>query len=105
MVEIEIGVLNQQCLDRRIADRETLFREVANWQRRRNAQGARVRWMFDVNRAREKLCRAYPAGYCSGSSLVTTTFSAPSATIWRAMASTCTSPPMGWPPVIATASL
>ena len=61
MVEIEIGVLNQQCLDRRIPDRETLRREVAHWQRRRNAQGARVQWMFDVCRAREKLGRAYPA--------------------------------------------
>ena len=61
MVEIEIGVLNQQCLDRRIPDRETLCREVAHWQRRRNVQGARVQWMFDVCRAREKLGRVYPA--------------------------------------------
>ena len=60
MVEIEIGVLNQQCLDRRIPDRETLRNEVAHWQRRRNAQGARVEWMFDVCRAREKLHRVYP---------------------------------------------
>ena len=60
MVEIEIGVSNQQCLDRRIADRDTLRCEVAHWQRRSNAQGARNEWMFDVCRAREKLCRAYP---------------------------------------------
>ena len=59
-VEIELGVLNQQCLDRRIPDRETLRREVAHWQRRRNAQGARVKWMFDVHCARETLCRVYP---------------------------------------------
>ena len=60
MVEIEIGVLNQQCLNRRIAERETLRLEVAHWQCRRNAQGARVKWMFDVRRAREKLRRVYP---------------------------------------------
>ena len=60
LVEIEIGVLNQQCLDRRIPDRETLCREVAHWQRRRNAKGARVKWMFDVDRTREKLGRVYP---------------------------------------------
>ena len=61
MVEIEIGVLGQQCLDRRIADRETLQREVAYWERRRNAEGARVEWLFDVRRAREKLGRVYPS--------------------------------------------
>ena len=64
-VEIEIGVLSQQCLDRRIAERDTLRREAAQWQRRRNAQGARVEWMFDVCRAREKLHHAYPAPACA----------------------------------------
>ena len=61
MVEDEIGVLSQQCPDRRIPDRETLQREVAHWERRRNAEGARVEWMFDVRRAREKLGRVYPS--------------------------------------------
>lgn len=60
MVEIEIGVLVRQCLDRRIASREILEREIAAWQRRRNAAGARVRWMFGIEQAREKLGRAYP---------------------------------------------
>ena len=40
MVEFEIGVLVKQCLDRRIADPDTLRRELASWQRRRNAEGA-----------------------------------------------------------------
>ncbi len=60
MVEIEIGVLSKQCLDRRIGDRDTLRREVAHWQRRRNAEGARVEWLFDIHRARKKLGRLYP---------------------------------------------
>ncbi len=60
MVEIEIGVLVSQCLDRRIPDRDTLAREIAAWECQRNASGARVKWMFDVSRAREKLGRAYP---------------------------------------------
>jgi len=60
MVEIEIGVLVRQCLDRRIPDRETLSSEVAYWERTRNAEGARVRWLFDVSRARDKLRHAYP---------------------------------------------
>jgi hypothetical protein len=60
MVEIEIGVLRSQCLDRRIAERERLEAEVAAWQRRRNAEGARVAWMFTTERAREKMGHAYP---------------------------------------------
>ena len=60
MVEIEIGVLARQCLDRRIPDRATLMREVAAWEQRRNASGARIRWFFDVDRARQKLGRSYP---------------------------------------------
>jgi hypothetical protein len=60
MVEIEIGVLRSQCLDRRIAERERLEAEIAAWQRRRNAQGARITWMFTTDRAREKMGHAYP---------------------------------------------
>ncbi|MDO9021127.1 MAG: IS630 family transposase [Deltaproteobacteria bacterium] len=59
MVEIEIGVLKRQCLDRRIADRESLVREIAAWEQARNAVGARIRWMFTTERAREKLGRVY----------------------------------------------
>jgi transposase len=60
MVEIEIGVLKGQCLDRRIDDRVELEREIAAWQRRRNAAGARVKWMFTTEKARAKMGRAYP---------------------------------------------
>ena len=59
-VEIEIGVLRTRCLDRRIADRVTLEREIALWARQRNASKARVRWLFDVEQARRKLALAYP---------------------------------------------
>jgi hypothetical protein len=40
-VEVEIGVLRGQCLDRRIGEREPLIAEVEAWQRQRNASGAR----------------------------------------------------------------
>jgi len=60
MVEIEIGVLKSQCLSRRIADRPTLGREIAAWERTRNAEGARIRWMFTVDKARSKMRRSYP---------------------------------------------
>jgi len=61
MVEIEIGVLKSQCLDRRIGDKPTLVDEIAAWERARNASGARVRWMFTVAKARDKMRRIYPA--------------------------------------------
>jgi transposase len=60
MVEIEIGVMVSQCLDRRIPDKATLVAQVASWERRRNAEKARINWMFTVDRARVKLRRAYP---------------------------------------------
>jgi transposase len=60
MVEIEIGVMKKQCLDRRIATREELEHEIGVWQRARNDQRARVQWLFTVNKARQKMKRAYP---------------------------------------------
>ncbi len=60
MVEIEIGVLRSQCLDRRIGERDRLEAEIAVWERQRNAAGARIKWMFSTERARAKLARAYP---------------------------------------------
>ena len=60
MVEIEIGVMVQQCLDRRIPNKDTLVAEVGRWERRRNAEGAKIKWLFTVDRARQKMGRAYP---------------------------------------------
>ena len=60
MVEIEIGVLRSQCLDRRIATKERLVSEIAAWERQRNASGARIKWMFTTEKARAKMGRAYP---------------------------------------------
>jgi transposase len=60
MAEIEIGALRRQCLDRRIDNRRRLEREIAAWERERNAAGARIRWMFTTETARTKMGRAYP---------------------------------------------
>lgn len=61
MVEIEIGVLKKECLDRRIAEKATLISELAAWQRARNSGRQKIRWMFTVEKARAKMGRAYPA--------------------------------------------
>ena len=60
MVEIEIGVLHGQCLNRRISDPKRLRSEIAAWQRSRNAAKARIKWMFTTDKARDKMGRAYP---------------------------------------------
>jgi hypothetical protein len=61
MAEIELAVLTEQCLDRRLADRATLEREVAAWQAARNADGRGVDWRFTTEDARIKLKHLYPA--------------------------------------------
>jgi DDE superfamily endonuclease len=61
MAEIELAVLTEQCLDRRLADRATLEREVAAWQAARNAAGRGVDWRFTTEDARIKLKHLYPA--------------------------------------------
>ncbi len=60
MVEIEIGVLRGQCLDRRIGERTVLETEIKAWQADRNQAGARIQWKFTTQKARNKLARAYP---------------------------------------------
>ena len=60
MVEIEIGVLRGQCLDRRIDDAKWLHREIAAWERQRNTERARIKWMFTTDKARAKMGHAYP---------------------------------------------
>jgi transposase len=45
MVEIEIGVMRGQCLDRRIDDPKRLRREIAAWERQRNAARSRIKYV------------------------------------------------------------
>lgn len=60
MAEIELSVLTRQCLNRRIADIETVKKEVAAWQKFRNNIIVTVNWQFTTDDARVKLRRLYP---------------------------------------------
>ena len=60
MAESELSVLSGQCLDRRIADKQTLIEEVDAWQDSRNKNHARADWQFTTADARVKLKRLYP---------------------------------------------
>jgi len=60
MAEIELSILQRQCLNRRIADEATLKREVAAWEQQRNKAQETIDWRFTITEAREKLKRLYP---------------------------------------------
>lgn len=60
MAEVEISVLNGQCLDRRIGSRKKLESEIAAWENDRNAGKATIDWRFTIPNARDKLVKLYP---------------------------------------------
>ncbi len=61
MAEIELSVLQRQCLKARIPDQSTLIQKVTAWQNGRNASEATVHWRFTTEDARIKLHRLYPS--------------------------------------------
>jgi len=61
MAEIELSALSGQCLDRRLADRATLEREVEAWERERNGRASKIEWRFTTEDARIKLRHLYPS--------------------------------------------
>ncbi len=61
MAEIELSVLANQCLDRRIPDKQSLQREVEAWEQKRNLDSRIINWQFTTADARIKLKRLYPS--------------------------------------------
>lgn len=61
MAEIELSVLERQCLDRRIADTDRLKQETGAWAADRNRRADRMEWRFTTANARIKLKRLYPS--------------------------------------------
>jgi DDE superfamily endonuclease len=59
MAELELAVLDGQCLDRRLPNPESVRREVAAWEAARHAAKATVQWQFTVAKARTKLRHLY----------------------------------------------
>ena len=60
MAEIELNVMTRQCLSRRIADIETLRRELSSWESDRNSADSKIVWQFQTKDARVKLASLYP---------------------------------------------
>lgn len=61
MAEIELNVLQGQCLNRRIDNIEEIKEEVEAWQNHRNNKIAKIDWQFTTQKARRKLKRLYPS--------------------------------------------
>jgi len=59
MAEIEIGILDRQCLDRRMPDRTLLAAEVVAWEQRRNAERRGIAWTFTRQDADRKMKQHY----------------------------------------------
>lgn len=60
VAEVELNVMDRQCLNRRIDSMDVLAREVGAWQASRERIQARVDWQFTTGDARLKLKRLYP---------------------------------------------
>ena len=61
MAEIELNVLNNQCLGRRIDSIDTVRSEVEAWEKSRNGFNKKINWQFNTDKARIKLRRLYPS--------------------------------------------
>ena len=59
MAEIEIGILDKQCLNRRIPTEAKLASEVKAWKKRRNRQRKTIDWTFTREQADKKLGKHY----------------------------------------------
>src|SRR5262252_5795077 len=60
MAEIELGVLQSQCLNRRLDHAEWLSDEIRAREERRNKQQVKIHWSFTIVVARHKLKKLYP---------------------------------------------
>ena len=61
MAEIELHVLNGQCLNRHISDIKKIEEEVDAWQLNRNNKNSKINWQFTNKEARVKLKKLYPS--------------------------------------------
>ena len=61
MAELELAVLQRQCLGQRFGEQTALERAAMAWATRRNAVTATIDWRFTTADARIKLKRLYPA--------------------------------------------
>ena len=59
MIEIEFSALSKQCLNRRIATKDQLEKEVSAIVKEREEKAIKIDWQFSIESARNKLNRQY----------------------------------------------
>ena len=59
MAEIEIGILDLQCLNRRLPDRDAIISEVNAWQQRRNDDKRGIAWALTRQDSDKKMAPHY----------------------------------------------
>jgi DDE superfamily endonuclease len=60
IAEIELGILNRQCMSDRIGEKTDLTDQAGAWEQRRNNTTSKIDWQFTTADARIKLRRLYP---------------------------------------------
>jgi len=61
MAEIEINIMDRECLNRRIGHKDILKKEVAAWRKQRNKENKKIKWTFTKKKADKKLSKHYVA--------------------------------------------
>ncbi len=59
VAEIEIGIMDRECTNRRIKSKEMLVKEVKAWEKIRNKQRKKIVWTFTKQKADKKLGKYY----------------------------------------------
>jgi len=59
MAEIELSVMQRQCLKRRLGNEFTLGTELVEWERPRNMARVTIRWKFTREDARRVFAKYY----------------------------------------------
>lgn len=59
MAEIEINIMDRECLSRRIGSPEILKNEIKTWARKRNKERKKIYWTFTRQDADKKLSKYY----------------------------------------------
>ena len=61
MAEIEINIMQRECLDRKIGSEEMLKTEIRLWSKQRNKEKKGISWSFTKKDADKKLSKYYVA--------------------------------------------
>ena len=61
MAEIEINMMDKECLAGRIGDASVMEREIAYWSQQRNKAKKKIQWSFTRKDADKKLSKYYVA--------------------------------------------